>query len=80
MPETVTNYVQSLRIKAEATQEQLARAIGVSRQTVIAMEKGNYTPSVKLAIRLADYFKCSIEDIFCIETIRQKATKKTSGN
>jgi putative transcriptional regulator len=46
------------------TQEDLAKAIGVTRQTVIAMEKGKYNPSLELAFKIARYFKVSIENIF----------------
>ena len=46
------------------TQEDLATAVGVTRQTVIAMEKGKYNPSLELAFKIAHYFKVKIEDIF----------------
>lgn len=49
------------------TQEDLAKAIGVTRQTVIAMEKGKYNPSLELAFRIARYFKVSIENVFIYE-------------
>jgi putative transcriptional regulator len=48
------------------TQEELAEKLDVSRQTVIAIEKGNYTPSVLLALKIAKVFKQPIEDIFSI--------------
>ena len=48
------------------TQEELAAAVGVSRQTIIAIEKGNYTPSVLLALKIAHFFKKPIEEIFAI--------------
>lgn len=66
MSETVQNNVQELRTKREMTQEELAERIGVSRQTVIALEKGNYTPSVSLAIKIARMFKMPVEHIFRI--------------
>ena len=62
----VKNKVQHFRIKAEMTQEHLAEKVGVSRQTIIAIEKGNYTPSVLLALKLAHTFKISVEDIFSL--------------
>lgn len=46
------------------TQEDLAEAIGITRQTVIAMEKGKYNPSLQLAFKIAYYFKVRIEDVF----------------
>ena len=62
----VVNRVQHYRAKAGETQEELARAAGVSRQTVIAIEKGNYTPSVHLALRLAKHFRARVEDLFSL--------------
>ncbi len=46
------------------TQEDLAKTLGVTRQTVIAIEKGNYTPSVLLALKIASYFKQPMEKVF----------------
>ena len=46
------------------TQEQIAEAVGVTRQTIIAVEKGNYTPSLMLAFRLARLLKVSVEELF----------------
>ena len=48
----------------DLTQEDLANAIGVTRQTVLAMEKGQYNPSLELAFKIARYFKVSIENVF----------------
>ena len=55
------------RAMHDLTQEDLARAIGITRQTVIAMEKGKYNPSLELAFKIARYFKVSIEKIFIYE-------------
>lgn len=66
MKEYVRNNVQELRTRTGITQEELAGAVGVSRQTIIAIEKGNYTPSVALALKLARYFKVPVEKIFQI--------------
>ena len=46
------------------TQEDLAQALGVSRQTINAIEKGKYNPSLELAFKLASYFETTIEEIF----------------
>ncbi len=64
--ETVINTVQKLRLNRNLTQEELAGQAGVSRQTIIAIEKGNYTPSVLLALKLARIFKVPVEDIFSL--------------
>jgi len=62
----VTNHVCSYRKEIGVTQEQLAVAVGVTRQTIIAIEKGNYTPSVTLALKFAQYFKQPLEKLFSI--------------
>jgi len=58
------NNLSILRGRKNITQEELANKVGVTRQTIIAIEKGNYTPSVLLAIKLAKYFNVSVEDLF----------------
>ena len=67
MSERIDNEVLRLRNLRGVTQEQLGDAVGVSRQTIIAIEKGNYTPSVLLAIKIARYFKEPVEKIFTIQ-------------
>ncbi|OGK14987.1 transcriptional regulator [Candidatus Roizmanbacteria bacterium RIFCSPHIGHO2_01_FULL_39_12c] len=62
--EYVTNKVHQLRLKKGITQEELAEKVGVTRQTVIAIEKGNYTPSVILAIKIAGFFRKKVEEVF----------------
>lgn len=66
MKEHVRNHVYELRTERGVTQEDFADAVGVSRQTIIAIEKGNYTPSVLLALKIARYFKTPIETIFTL--------------
>lgn len=60
----VKNRLEALRKERGIRQEDLAQALGVSRQTVISLEKGKYNPSLALAFKLARYFALSIEDIF----------------
>jgi len=61
----ITNTVRRLRFDHdEMTQEELAKKAGVSRQTIIAIESGKYTPSLGLAFKLAEIFKRPIEEIF----------------
>ena len=67
MKESTSNQVYELRSKANATQEVLAEAVGVTRQTIIAIEKGNYTPSVLLALKIAKFFRKSLEEVFNIK-------------
>ena len=58
------NRLEALRKERSIRQEDLAQALGVSRQTVISLEKGKYNPSLALAFKLARYFALRIEDIF----------------
>lgn len=58
------NELHVLRAEKKITQQELADAIGVTRATVNALEKGNYNPSLELAFRLSLYFEKSIHDIF----------------
>ena len=58
------NRLEELRRRRGIRQEDLAQALGVSRQTVISLEKGKYNPSLSLAFRLARYFGTPIEMIF----------------
>jgi putative transcriptional regulator len=67
MSEQIVSYVQSVRVKKSITQDELAKAVGVTRQTIIAIEKGNYTPSVLLALKIAGFFKQPVEKLFCLQ-------------
>jgi putative transcriptional regulator len=58
------NNLRALREEREITQDNLGRAVGVSRQTIISLESGRYNPSLALAFRLARYFARAIEEIF----------------
>lgn len=66
MKESIKNEVSRYRAQAGATQEDLASKVNVSRQTIIALEKGNYTPSILLALKIASFFKMPVEKIFKI--------------
>ena len=67
MSQIVSNSVQKQRSKNKTTQEELGQAVGVTRQTIIAIEKGNYTPSVLLALKIAKYFNTAVDKLFTIE-------------
>ena len=67
--EQVSNTVSEKRKHAGMTQEQLAQAVSVSRQTIISIEKGNYIPSVLLALKIASFFKKKVEEVFTIECV-----------
>ena len=63
--ETLTNRIRRLRFdNGEMTQQALAEKVGVTRQTVIALEAGKYVPSLLLAFRLAAAFGLRVEDVF----------------
>lgn len=66
MQERIKNEVSKYRTKMSVTQEELASEVNVSRQTIIALEKGNYTPSILLALKIASFFKVPVEKIFTI--------------
>jgi putative transcriptional regulator len=60
------NKLKELREKAEMTQEDLAVRAGVSRQTIISLEKGKYNPSIILAYKLSRLFELTIEELFLL--------------
>lgn len=66
MAEKIINSVYTLRTQKGLTQEELADKVSITRQTVISIEKGNYTPSVLLAIKIASVFKAPVENVFRI--------------
>lgn len=66
MKECIKNEVSKFRTEIGVTQEDLAAKVNVSRQTIIALEKGNYTPSILLALKIAGFFKMPVEKIFKI--------------
>jgi putative transcriptional regulator len=61
----IGNNIRRLRFDhGEMTQEALARAVGITRQTVISLEAGRYAPSLELAMKLALVFGCPVENVF----------------
>jgi putative transcriptional regulator len=64
-PTKVTNSIRALRFaKGEMTQAELADRIGVTRQTVIAIEQGRYSPSLEMAFQIAHVFGVPLDDVF----------------
>ena len=61
------NRLEELRRSRGLSQEELAGALEVSRQTIISLEKGRYNPSIQLAFKIARYFETSIEKVFIYE-------------
>ena len=65
----MNNRIKELRILANRTQDQLANAVGVRRETIVFLEKGKYNPSLKLAYDIAKYFGKTIEDVFLFDDV-----------
>lgn len=61
------NRVEEIRSGRGIRQDELAKALGVSRQTISSIENGRYNPSISLAFKLARYFEVSIEELFIYE-------------
>lgn len=71
----VINRVKELREKANLSQEKLAEMLNVSRQTINAIERSKYNPSLELALKLAILFNLSVEDIFYFPSNQQEELK-----
>ena len=63
-PTKVTNSIRAVREAAGMTQADLARRVGVTRQTLIAIEQGRYSPTLELAFQLARAFDVGLDDLF----------------
>ena len=63
----MNNRIEEIRKAKGVRQEDFARALGVSRQTISSLETGRYNPSIQLAYKIARYFELTIEDVFLFE-------------
>ena len=63
----MNNRIEEIRKQKGIRQEDFARALGVSRQTISSLETGRYNPSIQLAYKIAHYFELTIEDVFLFE-------------
>jgi putative transcriptional regulator len=75
MPPTILNRVKELRTARGWTQEQLAHAVGVSRQSINSIERDRYVPSLMLALAFAQIFGCSTDQIFTLKAEKQENRK-----
>jgi putative transcriptional regulator len=67
---TIRNNIRKLRFNHdEMTQQQLAEQVGVTRQTIVAIEQGKYSPSLELAFRIARFFNLPLEEVFSYESL-----------
>ncbi|WP_353855029.1 helix-turn-helix transcriptional regulator [Bacillus sp. Bos-x628] len=62
--DSISNKVYEYRVLSRMSQQELAEKVGVSKQTIFVMEKGNYVPTLLLAFRIANFFKVDVNDIF----------------
>ena len=67
MTQRIRNRVRELRVERGWTQQQLAEAVGVSRQSINSIERDRYVPSLPLALTFARVFGCSTDEIFTLE-------------
>jgi len=73
----IQNNIRRLRFDAgEMTQQELADKVGASRQTIVAIEKGNYSPSLELAFRIAQTFETPLEEVFSYDSSAEKKGKR----
>ena len=61
------NRIEEIRKERSIRQEEFAKALGVSRQTIRSLENGRYNPSILLAYKIARYFDMTIEEVFCFD-------------
>lgn len=61
------NRLKIKRAEKEVNQQELAEALSVSRQTIVAIEAGRFNPSTKLALKIASFFSCSVHELFYLE-------------
>ena len=65
--DTLKNKIENIRKEKNIRQEDFAKAMGVSRQTISSLENGRYNPSILLAYKIAKYFEMTIEEVFLFE-------------
>lgn len=67
MNDEVINQIREKRTQRGITQDDLAAAVGVSRQSINSIERGRYTPSLPLALKFSRFFNCTVNDLFEIK-------------
>lgn len=67
MKQIIKNNIKEYRLESGITQDELAREVGVSRQSINSIEREHYIPSLPLALKFAKFFRCPVEDLFLLE-------------
>ena len=76
----ISNNIRKLRFyHNEMTQQELAKKTGVTRQTIVAVENGKYSPSLELAFRIADVFEIKLEEVFSYKIIEDKSKREDNS-
>lgn len=68
----VINHIKEIRLKKGISQTKMAKDLQITRQTIFAIEKNKYNPSLELALKLIAYFEVPIEDLFYLEDIGEE--------
>ena len=77
MAKIIVNNIRTLRFfNSEMTQESLARKVGVSRQTIVAIENGKYSPTLELAFKISDEFNKELSEVFQYKEESNEGTRK----
>lgn len=77
-PTSVTNSIRALRFaRGEMTQAELADRVGVTRQTIIAIEQGKYSPSLEVAFQIARAFGVALDEVFHYPAVEPQPSKET---
>lgn len=71
MKELILNSVRQRRAEAGLSQDELAKEVGVSRQSIISIERGRYVPSLPLALRMAQFFGCATDELFQRKVVKR---------
>src|SRR5204863_8132052 len=77
--EYLANCLRELRARRAWTQEELGKIVGVTRQTIIAIEKGEYNPSAMLALTIAQAFGLPVEEVFWLTTVKPIEEKQAES-
>lgn len=72
MKKKLTTKIKEYRTNTQMSQQDLANLVDVRRETIIRLEKGEYNPSLQLAMDIADIFQTTVEELFLFETLKEE--------